>query len=60
MIVTDPKALVANLDAAAIRERLDRLDEEQRALRVLLRAAVARDRYRTPRVQNGGHQDGSR
>jgi hypothetical protein len=36
---TDPVALVRQLDAQAIRERLDDLDRERAALRVLLRAA---------------------
>lgn len=36
---TDPVALVRQLDAAAIRERLDSLDGERKALLVLLRAA---------------------
>jgi hypothetical protein len=44
----DPTALVDALDAEAIRARLTDLDREARALRVLLRAARARQRDRGP------------
>lgn len=37
---TDPTALVRQLDPTAIRERLDNLDAERKALLVLLRAAL--------------------
>jgi hypothetical protein len=40
----DATALVDSLDAAAISARLDELDREAKALRVLLRAARARER----------------
>jgi hypothetical protein len=42
----DPVALVDRLDPDAIRTRLADLDRQSRALRVLLRAAVARSRRR--------------
>jgi hypothetical protein len=41
-IPTDPTAVVETLDPAAILARLEDLDREARALRVLLRAARAR------------------
>jgi hypothetical protein len=44
----DPVALVDGLDAAAIRARIAELERQGRALRVLLRAAVARERRRRP------------
>jgi hypothetical protein len=40
--ITDPVALVRDLDAEAIRRRLDDLDRERSALLVLLRAARAK------------------
>jgi hypothetical protein len=43
--LTDVLAAVELLDAGAIRERLRRLDSEERALRVLLRATIARERH---------------
>jgi hypothetical protein len=42
----DPVALVERLDATQLREEIARLDEKQRALRVLLRAAMVRERRR--------------
>jgi hypothetical protein len=49
---TDPAALIESLDPDAIREELAELDRRSRALRVLLRSAVARqraaDRIRRP------------
>jgi hypothetical protein len=39
---SDPVKLLETLDAEAIQERLDALDREARALRVLLRSARAR------------------
>jgi hypothetical protein len=51
---TDPTSIIESLDVATIRERLDRLAEEERALRVFLRAAIARDRYRQPLLTNPG------
>ena len=41
---SDPAKLLAILDANAIQRRLDELDREARALRVLLRSARARQR----------------
>jgi hypothetical protein len=43
----DPVELVRQLDAEAIRHRLDNLDRERAALQVLLRAAL-RARNETP------------
>jgi hypothetical protein len=40
----DPVALVDGLEPDAIRSRIAELDRQSRALRVLLRAAVARER----------------
>jgi hypothetical protein len=40
----DPVALLAGLTAEQVRDRLDALDAEARALRVLLRSLQARDR----------------
>jgi hypothetical protein len=40
----DPAALVGQLDSAAIRSRMDALDAERKALVVLHRAALARER----------------
>jgi hypothetical protein len=42
----DPVALLESLDPDRIREELDELDRRSRALRVLLRSAVARQRER--------------
>jgi hypothetical protein len=40
----DPVTLLSHLPADAIRARMDELEAEQRALRVLLRSALARER----------------
>ena len=45
---SDPLALLDQLDAAALRRRLDQLDRERSALMVLLRAARARERAARP------------
>jgi hypothetical protein len=45
---TDPVALVDALEPDVIRERIADLDRQSRALRVLLRAAVARERRVRP------------
>jgi hypothetical protein len=42
--LTDAAAIVESLDVEAIRDRLDELDRQSRALRVLLRSALARQR----------------
>jgi hypothetical protein len=44
LIPTDPAKLLDNLDANAIQKRLDDMEREERALRVLLRSARARQR----------------
>jgi hypothetical protein len=46
--IIDPVALVDRLEPDAIRERLGELDRQVRALRVLLRAAIARERRAQP------------
>ncbi|HEX5271457.1 MAG TPA: hypothetical protein VFW33_13265 [Gemmataceae bacterium] len=43
-LLPDPVAMVDSLEPDAIRARLADLDRQSRALRVLLRAAVARER----------------
>ena len=43
---TDPLIVLDSLDAIAIRRQLAELDSRARALRVLLRAAIARERHR--------------
>jgi hypothetical protein len=48
MDTIDPVHIVDRLDAAYIRARLSELDRQQRALRVLLRAAVARAQVKPP------------
>jgi hypothetical protein len=50
----DPVALVDQLEPDAIRTRLAELDRQSRALRVLLRAAVARERRRQAPVTPEG------
>jgi hypothetical protein len=47
VIMTDAIQLVENLDAEAIRKELDDLERREDALRVLYRAAVARQRKRS-------------
>ena len=44
MNTTDPVGLVEQLDAAIIRRQIAELEKKRRALVVLLRAAVARER----------------
>jgi hypothetical protein len=46
-IISDPRSVVSALNADAISARLDELDGEAEALRVLLRAARARERSAT-------------
>jgi hypothetical protein len=43
---TDPAALIEGLDPEQIRRELEELDSRARALRVLFRSAVARQRAR--------------
>ncbi len=50
---TDPVNLVDNLDPDALRQRLRELERQQRAVRVLLRAAVAREK-KLDRATQGG------
>jgi hypothetical protein len=51
---TDPITLVDELDPDVIRARLTELDRQTQALRVLLRAALARQRCR-PKPAAQGH-----
>jgi hypothetical protein len=53
---TDPLALVRELDARAIRERLDALDRERAALLVLLRAAQRMRREDTSSPAEASHE----
>lgn len=53
--LTDPVALVRQLDAGAIRKRLDDLDRERGALLVLLRAALRAGRDDHQKPEGGGH-----
>jgi hypothetical protein len=50
----DAKALLESLDVEDLRGRLDRLRGDQKALRVLLRAALARERGGRQRQQDDG------
>jgi hypothetical protein len=58
---TDPVSIVKTLDADAIQARLDALDAEASALRVLLRSARARQnaqrRARRPASTEEGRRD---
>jgi hypothetical protein len=49
--ITDPMALLRSLDVETIEARLDALNREQSALRVLLRSARARQRAASRRRQ---------
>jgi hypothetical protein len=51
--ISDPRGIVSSLNADAIITRMNELDSEMEALRVLLRAAKARERVerRTARPQ---------
>jgi len=51
---TDPRQLLQLLSSAALRAKLSELAGEQRALRVLLRAAVARERGNQPKGGRNG------
>jgi hypothetical protein len=50
----DPLAIVRQLDAAAIRERIQTLDRERDALMVLLRAAIRAERPQPLAAAKGG------
>ena len=52
--MVNPTQLLDSLDAEEIRRRLQTLDAEEKALRVLLRAALARNRVE--RIPNGSEQ----
>jgi hypothetical protein len=56
----DPLDVLRNLDAASIRSRMQQLDAEREGLRVLLRAAAARERAlaRQQAAQRKGGGDG--
>jgi hypothetical protein len=58
-IPTDPVALVRQLDAGAIRQRIDAIERERRVLLVLLRAArrAERDAPRQPVTKKEGRRD---
>jgi hypothetical protein len=44
MDIADPVSLVDRLNSTALRQQIDQLDGQRRALAVLLRAAMARER----------------
>jgi hypothetical protein len=55
---TDAVALLEGLSIEQLRQRLNTLDAEAKAVKVLLRAALARERLlerRTPRRQEATH-----
>lgn len=52
--IANATALVESLDSLTIRQRLERLDSEEQALKVLLRAAVARERGGGPHRESRG------
>jgi hypothetical protein len=59
--ISDPVGLVDSLEPDVIRARINELDRQGRALRVLLRAAIARERVTrrqqiTPRREGGTHE----
>ena len=51
---TSPAELIEGLEPDAIRQRLAELDAEQSALRVFLRAALARSRSRDRKPKDSG------
>jgi hypothetical protein len=54
--IAEPRRLIESLDSSAIRARLIELQSEQDALRVLLRAARARERAQArKREASGAH-----
>jgi hypothetical protein len=55
--MVDAVVIIEQLDPAEIESRLEQLRGEQKALRVLLRAAYSRDRHRAAR--GGTDSDGS-
>jgi hypothetical protein len=54
---SDPAALIESLNPQTIRERLAELDRQVRALRVLLRSALARQRAATRRDNRIAQQE---
>jgi hypothetical protein len=59
-ILSDPLRAIQSLDVEQLRERLDQLDGESSALRVLLRSALARqkvERQRKRQASEGGPSD---
>jgi hypothetical protein len=59
-LLTAPADLIDRLDPGAIRERLEDLDRQAAALRVLLRAALARRREETLGDRRASSQEASR
>jgi hypothetical protein len=53
-VTTDAAAFIDSLDPRQIRQELEELDRRSRALRVLLRSAVARQRVRHRRSRREG------
>ena len=58
-ILSNAAALLEQLDARQIAERLQHLEAEKQALRVLLRAARARERSRGPDGGRGRNRQAS-
>jgi hypothetical protein len=56
----DPVTLVDGLDPDAIRKQLDDLDRQSSALRVLLRAAIARKRAAQRQQSGDAQREGGR
>jgi hypothetical protein len=56
----DAVSLIEQLDPAALRRQIAELERRRRALGVLLKAAIARERQRarvaTPNPEEGGHE----
>ena len=52
----DPVALVRSLDPKVISQRLDELDREREALRVLMRAALRAERAKDAKAAPDGGQ----
>jgi hypothetical protein len=57
---TDPIAFLDKLTVEQLRQRLEDLDAESKAVRVLLRAALARDRASTCRLASPAAEENRR
>ena len=59
MASADPISLIESLDPSELRSRLELLDRQQSALRVLLRAALARQRLSAGQAEGPGSTQAS-